>query len=671
MPQIITIAALERAREVFDRMGTAVWVFDIDFGRVAWANDAALQVWSTKSLAELRSRRMKEDMSPAVAERLLQYQSDFERHDAVFNEIWTLYPGGVPRPLRVTFSAIRLDDGRMAMLCEGRDEGEVQPEAVRSAEAVLHTHLMISLHKNDGTTLYMNPAARAAFELDHGRLVDRFVKRRDYNELMSGVRQRGEISLIAQVRTSRGTKWHEITARACLDPASGTPSVLVSEADVSSLKEAEGLAQRLAYRDSLTGLANRHALPAIFDRLGAMASSGGVQLGVFFIDLDEFKAVNDTLGHERGDILLADIAEKLTALARKTDAVVRLGGDEFLFLTLNKPDAQRGLETIARDMLDLLAVSFHEQNHRFTVTPSIGIAVYPDHGDSLKSVMQCADLAMYRAKQAGRSRFVVYHQEMRAELETRLIMQADLEAAVADGQFEVHYQPRFDVRSRSFLSMEALVRWRHPDHGLIMPGDFIPYCEQTGIIRMLGAFVMKQALADCHALEAEGIDLSVSVNVSLKQLNDPGFGAFLRRSLAASGLKPEKLELELTETLLVHDSATVHANLAEIRALGVKLAIDDFGTGYSNLARLGELSVDCIKIDRSLIRGLPKNAALVQTVISMCKLMSATIVAEGVETQDMANWAEECGCHELQGFYFGKPLPLADIRALAHAQLSH
>ncbi|MCA0256043.1 MAG: EAL domain-containing protein [Proteobacteria bacterium] len=670
MPQIITIAALEQAREVFDRMGTAVWVFDIDFGRVAWANDAALQVWSTRSLAELRSRRMKDDMSPAVAERLLQYQSDFERRDAVFNEVWTLYPGGMPRPLRVTFSGIRLEDGRMAMLCEGRDEGEVQPEAVRSAEAVLHTHLMISLHKNDGTTLYMNPAARAAFELDHGRLVDRFVKRRDYNELMSGVRQRGDISLIAQVRTSRGTKWHEITARACLDPASGTPSVLVSEADVSSLKEAEGMAQRLAYRDSLTGLANRHALPAIFDRLGAMASSGGVQLGVFFIDLDEFKAVNDTLGHERGDILLADIAEKLTSLARKTDAVVRLGGDEFLFLTLNKPDAQRGLETIARDMLDLLAVSFHEQNHRFTVTPSIGIAVYPDHGDSLKSVMQCADLAMYQAKQAGRSRFVVFHPEMRAELETRLIMQADLEAAVADGQFEVHYQPRYDVRSRSFSSVEALVRWRHPDHGLIMPGDFIPYCEQTGIIRMLGAFVMERALADCRALEAEGIDLSVSVNVSLKQLNDPGFGAFLRRSLHHSGMKPQKLELELTETLLVHDSATVHANLAEIRALGVKLAIDDFGTGYSNLARLGELSVDCIKIDRSLIRGLPKNAALVQTVISMCKLMSATIVAEGVETQDMASWAEECGCHELQGYHFGKPLPLSDIRKLASAQLS-
>lgn len=661
---IISILEFERARGAFDRLGTAVWIFDIDFGRVIWANGAALGVWNAESLGELRARRMKADMSPAVAERLEQYQGDFERRNATFNEVWTIYPAGVPRTLRVQFSGIRLEDGRMAMLCEGRDEVDAQPDAVRSADTVLHTHLMISLHRDDGDTLYMNPAARAAFELAHERLADRFVHRRDYAAVTAGVHERGEVSLIAQVRTSHGTKWHEITARACLDPASGSPSVLVSAADVSNLKEAEDLAQRLAYEDSLTGLANRLALPAIFERLGGLARERGAQLGVFFVDLDEFKTVNDTLGHERGDILLADVAEKLSSLACGNDAVVRLGGDEFLFLSLDRHGSPRGFESIARDMLDLLAMNFSEQNHRFTVTPSIGIAVYPDHGDSLKSVMQCADLAMYRAKQAGRSRFVVFHPEMRVELETRLIMQADLQAAIADGQFEVHYQPRYDVRRRRFTSLEALVRWRHPVHGLIMPGDFIPYCEQTGIIRPLGGFVIERALKDLKALQAEGFSLSISVNVSLKQLNDPGFGDFLTRALAVSGLNAASLELELTETLLIHDSAAVHANLAQIRTLGVRLSIDDFGTGYSNLARLGELFVDCIKIDRSLIRGLPKNAALVQTVISMCKLMSATIVAEGVETADMARWAEDCGCHELQGFHFARPMPLDEVRLL-------
>ena len=651
------------AGRMLDRLSAAVWIFDIDHGRVVWANSAALDVWSADSLDELCARRMKDDMSPAVARRLQQYQVDFAERDAVFTELWTLYPRGVPRPMHVRFSGVRLADGRIGMFCEGREEAGLQPEAMRSADALLHTQLMISLHREDGRTLYLNPAARAAFEDKRDELADRFVQEDDYRKLVDAVQLQGETSLIARVHTSKGVRWHELTARACHDPASGCPSILVSEDDVSELKEAEALAQNLARHDPLTGLPNRLALSAIFQRLCRRAREKGARLGVFFIDLDQFKAINDTLGHQYGDMLLMEVARRLSALCGKHDAVIRLGGDEFLFLMTDESEEGEGLVGLAAKMLEQLSMPVNGDGRRLSVTPSIGIASFPDHGDDAQTLVQCADLAMYDAKMSGRNRYCLFQDDMRAYLENQLELLADLRDAFEGDQFEVYYQPRYSADRSRIVSVEALARWNHPERGLVFPAEFIPLCERTGLINQLGELILKRALCQRCEWSSLGVDVAVSVNVSLRQLSDPRFGTMVESLLRDTGCDGSRLELELTETLLVEGKRVVLDNLEEVRALGVRIAVDDFGTGYSNLARLSEMAIDCIKIDRSLIGGLPRNEAIVQMVIGMCKLMRVTIVAEGIETLAIANWAQRHGCHELQGYYFGRPMPARDLTA--------
>ena len=649
---------------VVDQLSAAVWIFDIDNSQVTWANDAALEVWSAASREELFARDMKSDMSPAVARRLRQYQSDFIDRNAAFTEMWTLYPNGVPRPMRVRFSGVRLSDGRMGMLCDGTEDASMKPEALRSADALLHTQLMISLHREDGSTLYLNPAARAHFSTMHSSLEDRFVRRDDYSRLVKEVSTKGETSIIARVRTSSGVKWHELTARSCLDPVSGEPSMLVSESDVSELKEAEALAQNMARQDPLTRLPNRLALPSLFERLRNRADAVGAKLGVFFIDLDQFKAINDTLGHREGDDLLVEVSQRLSGLCGKHDAVVRLGGDEFLFLAKESVGGRRTLDDVAREISVLLSIVLNKGGRRFTVTPSIGLARYPEHGDDVETLMQCADLAMYKAKLAGRNRVCLFESHMREAMERQAGLLADLRDAFEEGQFEAYYQPRYCPETKRINAVEALARWNHPRRGLISPADFIPLCEKTGMIDRLGMLILDQALRQQRKWRDVGVEIAVSVNVSLRQLSNPGFGLAVAKALATHGSIGSMLELELTETMLSEGSDVVHKNLDDVRLLGVRVAIDDFGTGYSNLARLSEMAVDCIKIDRSLIQKLPENSELVQMVISLCKLMKAKIVAEGVETTGVADWASENGCHELQGYLYGKPMPAAALEDL-------
>lgn len=654
---------------LLDRQATSVWVFDIDHGRIVWANAQALRTWRADSLDELSSRSMGKDMSPAMGRRLKQYQTDFIDNNAVFNEQWTIYPRGIPRTMRISLSGIRLADGRTAMLCEGIEWTSGEPEAVRSAEALLHTQLLISLHDGDGRTLYLNPAAWAAFDSGRVALADRFVNRDDYVRLDKAVRQRGEISITAPIRTSTGIQWHDVTARTCLDPVSGSPSVLVSATDVSELKEAEALARSMALRDPLTGIPNRLAQTTLFARLGGKARAMGARLGLFFIDLDQFKSINDTLGHQYGDAFLLEVARRLEALCSEDDAVIRLGGDEFLYMATAKNGSADEFEALATTLLARLSVPLEYAGRRIMATPSIGIACFPDHGNDVQTLLQCADLAMYEAKNRGRNQHQMFEEHYRARMENRLRLLADLEDALASGQFEAHYQPRYNPSTGRAVTIEALVRWNHPQRGLVMPAEFIPLCEKTGHINRLGAHILEQALRQQCEWRRQGIDVTVAVNVSLRQLSEPGFGALVSRLLQETGGDGARLELELTETLLVKGSRVVHDNLDTVQALGIRIAIDDFGTGYSNLARLSEMAVDCIKIDRSLFRSLPQTAPIIETAIALCRQMKVTIVAEGIETIDAAEWARDHGCHELQGFFYCHPMAAADLtpRLLEHA----
>ncbi|MGX9963188.1 putative bifunctional diguanylate cyclase/phosphodiesterase [Roseomonas sp. F4] len=653
---------------LLDRLIAAIWIFDIDEGRVIWANVAALDVWNAASMAELASRDLKADMSPAVARRLRQYQSDFMSHDAAFTEMWTLYPRGVPRPLEVRLSGARLDDGRMGMLCEGRDEARLQPEAIRSADALLHTKLMISLHDLDGRTLYCNPAARASFESPHQDLPSRFLHRPDFDRMMAQIRSEAEVSLITEVLSTAGQRWHELTVRSCHDPVSGRPSILVSETDVTELKEAEALAQSRAHHDPLTGLPNRLAMPARFQTMVRKAEQRGARIGVLFIDLDQFKAINDTLGHLYGDGVLIEVAQRLSDLRLGDDTVIRLGGDEFLFLAMEAPDQAGRIAALAELILDRLALPVHAERRKLLVTPSIGIACFPHHGINAQLLMQRADLAMYEAKAGGRNQCRMFDESMRNQREEELQLLSDLRDALRDGHIVPYYQPRYSATAQRAVSVEALARWKHPERGLIPPSEFIPVAEKSGLINQLGAAMLEQVVRQRCEWERRGLDISVSVNVSQRQLCEADFACMVQRILDEHGCNPSRLELEVTETLLIEDNPVLSANLANVRMLGIRIAIDDFGTGYSNLARLNEMAVDCIKIDRSLMQGLPRNEEIVRLVIAMCNFMQVTIVAEGIETLAMAEWAQRHGCHELQGYFYSGPLPAREVESLLRGQ---
>ena len=342
-------------------------------------------------------------MSASVERRLLQYQDDFRRTQTVFSELWTLYPGGRARTVRVLFSGFLLSDGRTGMLCEARDEVDLEPERLRSADALLHTQLMISLYSTSGKPLYRNPAARASIGQHGDDLRLRFAEPAAYEDFIGALTRAGEVSRVLRIKTQQGARWHEVTARQCRDAVTGEAAILVSEVDVSDLKNTQAKAQYLAYHDPLTSLPNRASVPKHFDARIAAAAHAGESIGVLFLDLDDFKVINDSLGHSVGDDVLRTVAQRLLDLERPEMATIRLGGDEFLMIVSGCD--RETYEGIALAAIAKMSEPVIVGHHRLNVTASIGISRYPEDGTDGATLMKSADLAMYEAKEAGRNCF--------------------------------------------------------------------------------------------------------------------------------------------------------------------------------------------------------------------------------------------------------------------------
>lgn len=659
LPAGIPVGPVEAG--ILDQLSVATWVFDIDAGRVLWANRSGLDLWCAASVDELRARDMKADMSGSVARRLRQYQDDFRRTQAVFSELWTLYPSGRARTVRVLFSGMALPDGRTGMLCEARDEVDLEPERLRSADALLHTQLMISLYSNTGKPLYRNPAARGAISHHGDDLKLHFAEPSAYEELLDELTRTGEVSRVVRVITQNGARWHEVTARQCHDAVTGEAAVLVSEVDVSDLKNTQAKAQYLAYHDPLTSLPNRASVPKHFDARIEAAAVAGESIGVLFLDLDDFKVINDSLGHAVGDDVLRIVAQRLLDLGRPEMVTIRLGGDEFLVIVSGGD--RHIYEAIALEAIGKMSEPVVVGHHRLNVTTSIGISRYPEDGTDGATLMKSADLAMYEAKEAGRNCFRHFSIGLREQADRRLNLQSDIKTALTDGAFEIYYQPRISLNDDRIVGAEALVRWNHPERGVISPAAFIPLCEETGLIEELGRFIMQTGMKEQRRLQELGYPLSISINVSQRQLNSGDFVNVVEEALAVSGCSPGCIEFEITESMLM-ERADVSVVIDHIRRLGIKISIDDFGTGYSNLARLHEFAIDCLKIDQGFIAKLPGESALTQIIISLCKLLGVKIVAEGVETLGQLLWLKGRGCDECQGYYFARPLPAPAFQRL-------
>ena len=652
---------------VLGRLRTPVWVFDIERARVAWANEAALEVWKARDLGELRGRDMSADMSPSVKARLEQYRRDFERADTQFAEVWTLYPGGVPTTLRVIFSGHRLQDGRMAMLCEALAEVTDTPERLRSAEALMHTPVMITLYDVEERVLYRNPAARGSWGEGRGGFADRLIDRRDLDQLRDRLERNGRAEMVVRVRTAEGVRWHEIAARRCLDAVSGKPALLVSETDVTAHKTAEAQVRYFAEHDTLTGLANRSALQVEVERRIERARAAGRQIGLLFVDLDRFKTINDSLGHAIGDALLIEMAHRLSSTVSAEDFVARLGGDEFLVcldLTRGEGRATRA----ARRILAEMERPFRFDGHELTTSASVGISFFPRDGEDIDTLLRHADLAMYAAKEQGRNRWVGYKAAMKADVDAQLALDSALRRALDQGEFEIYYQPRLSIEDERIIGAEALLRWHHPTRGLVMPGAFIPFAEKTGLIDRIGACVLRDAAQQQRLWADAGHDLSISVNLSARQFRDPRLTGVVADIIEETGCNPRKMQIEITESMLIGEDQTSSATLEALTGFGFSIAIDDFGTGYSNLGTIRRHPIDTLKIDRSFVATLETRPALAELIIGMCRLLEMRIVAEGVETEAQLDWLKARNCHEYQGYLFSPAVPVDTFDELLRRQ---
>jgi diguanylate cyclase (GGDEF)-like protein len=427
----------------------------------------------------------------------------------------------------------------------------------------------------------------------------------------------------------------------------------------------------LAYHDGLTGLPNRSMFSKLLTKSISEAHRYHRQLAVAFLDLDRFKQINDTLGHDAGDQLLQEVAIRLKACVRDSDTVARLGGDEFVVLLPELADGTYAA-MVAQKILLKIAKEFTLIGQEFRVTASIGISTYPQDGLDEQTLTKNADIAMYQAKAEGKNNYQFYSEKLNAHSLARLALESSLRHALQRDEFVLHYQAKRDIASGRITGMEALLRWEHPDLGTVAPLEFIPVAEETGLIIPIGKWVLKTACAQSVEWRKQGLPpLSMAVNLTPRQFCDESLLADVTSILEATGMDPHLLEIEISESLLIHNVENTLRILTGLKSLGIRIAVDDFGTGYSSLAMLQRFPLDTIKIDRSFMRdivGTAQDTGLTDAIIAMGKSLSLTVVAQGVETKEQAEHLRLHQCNELQGFYFKRPLPAAEFTRLLHDQ---
>lgn len=450
----------------------------------------------------------------------------------------------------------------------------------------------------------------------------------------------------------------------------GRAASVASVLNISAQREAERQARELADFDALTGLPNRRLLADRMVQLLAVAEREQGAAALIFLDLDHFKRINDSLGHSLGDELLCAVAQRLSTVVRRVDTLARLGGDEFVFAL---PSTHSGaVAEIARRLVEVCNEPFFVGGHELTVTASLGISLYPQDGKDVETLLKNADTAMYKAKEQGRNAFQFYASAMNTAMLERLLIESDLRRALRLNEFTLDYQPLVSLQSGLIVGVEALVRWRHPELGIIMPDSFIQVAEETGMINRLGDWVLGEACRQAQAWCDAGLpQMIVAVNVAPVQFRQAGFVEAVAGALAASGLEAGLLELEVTERTVMHDAEIHLGTLSSLNRMGVELSLDDFGTGYSSLAYLKRFPVGKLKIDRSFIRDLesdPDDRAIASTIISMGRNLRLTVLAEGVENAQQLALLRDMGCDMVQGYYFSRPLPAGEMTALLRQQ---
>jgi diguanylate cyclase (GGDEF)-like protein len=434
--------------------------------------------------------------------------------------------------------------------------------------------------------------------------------------------------------------------------------------DLSERKRAEQQIEYQAYHDSLTGLANRRLFQEHLTLAISLAVRKRRPVAVLFLDLDHFKVVNDSLGHTVGDTLLREIATRLRSSIREGDVVARIGGDEFT-IVLQELEKKEDAAAMAQRVLRIIAEPMEVDGQRLYITASIGITIYPDDGEDPETLLKNADNAMYRAKAVGRNTYEMSTQELSRSMQERLTLENGLHQAMEKNEFEVYYQPQIDIRSMKIIGMEALLRWRHPERGLMLPGSFLSVAEERGFIVMIGDWVLRTALHQAKIFSDMGFpDFRVAVNLSARQFRELALVEGIESAVKESRVDPHSLELEITESVAMQNVELTFKQLTQLRKSGITIAIDDFGIGHSSLSYLKKFPIDALKIDRNFVEDLPErmeDAAIVRSVIELAQGLNLRVVAEGVETKPQFEFLKKHDCREVQGYYFGFPVPAQEF----------
>jgi diguanylate cyclase (GGDEF)-like protein/PAS domain S-box-containing protein len=548
----------------------------------------------------------------------------------------------------------------------------------RAIESSANTVILVSATRPGYPIVYVNPAftrmrGYRADEVLGRSLLELGEKEPDQaavSELRGAIRERRKGHVGMRLRRKDGRELHaEVYIAPVNDDLGNTTHFVMNQYDVTTAKRYEAELEARARFDTLTGLANRALL---HDRIESAINfaAGRAPVWIAALDLDHFKFVNDTLGHDAGDRLLKAVAERIAGAVGRSDTVARTGGDEFVLVLPERPDEGEASDTV-RAVLAAVAHPLELDGQELVLTGSAGVAAYPGDGSDAATLIQHAEVAMYRAKELGRNTVQFYTPSMNARARERLALEVALRSALHHNEFELYYQPQVDLLSGSVVGVEALIRWRHPSMGMVRPDRFINLAEETGLIVPIGAWVLRTACRQNRDWQHAGYGpLRIGVNLSARQFAEPGLVPEIARVLEETGMAATQLEIEITESLVMEDVEGAIRTMAELKRMGVKLSIDDFGTGYSSLSYLRRFPVDVLKIDRSFVRDIPASeddAAMVAAIIELARGLRMRVIAEGVETEAQLEYLRRRGCDEVQGHVYGMAAPGPDVEAMLRA----
>jgi diguanylate cyclase (GGDEF)-like protein/PAS domain S-box-containing protein len=546
------------------------------------------------------------------------------------------------------------------------------------AEVRRQTQMLNQIHDSvitmdlDGYITGWNRGAEKLFGYEQSEIIGKnilalYVDTDEDDPLFNAFLENGSHEMTVRRRKKSGEIFWASVSLSVAQDEEGNPSGLIGYVvDISERKEAEHQIYRLAYYDSLTGLPNRTLFYSLLEQALTEAHRNRTHGALLFLDLNRFKNINDSFGHTSADIILKEVSHRLSMTLRDGDIVSRLGGDEFVIAL---PEIRRTEHAghVAQKLLAALAEPFFIEQHEVLLSASIGISIFPQDGRDTETLIKNADVAMYRAKKLGSSTHVFYSQEMNLRSLDQLKLEGNLRRAIDRGEFHLYFQPQLDLASGRINGAEALLRWQHPEHHQISPAQFIPVAEETGLIIPIGEWVIDAACRQVRKWLDQGLPpVRIAVNLSARQ-----FSASLPKTIlgiiARHGIPSDSLELEITESMLMHNADSVVAMMREFGEAGILMALDDFGTGYSSLSYLKRFPIDNLKIDQSFVRGIPADqddCAIARAIISMAKNLRLSVIAEGVETVAQLEFLREAGCDEIQGYYFSRPIPADEFAAL-------